>query len=243
MESTIVSVTKHKITNRGFLKGPMLPLYGSGALTILVATLWVRENVLLVYLFGVIGATALEYVTGVVMEAIFNMRYWDYSDKKFNLNGYICLKSSLFWGVLSVLIVCFLHVPISNLVLALRPLVLRVILIVITLLVVVDTVISFKNAFDFQKLLLYQTIIKKEFVELQSRIIEAKEAFTERSNEKQTAFFEKQEIRLQHLKQEQEQVMKKLSSFKNSALGSFPSATSKRFGDALNDFKDYFNIK
>ena len=98
IESTIVSVSKRKLTNRGILKGPMLPLYGFGALTIIISTLMVADNAVLVYICGMIAATALEYVTGAAMEAIFNMKYWDYSDKKFNIHGYICLKSSLFWG-------------------------------------------------------------------------------------------------------------------------------------------------
>lgn len=82
IESAIVSFNKRKLTNRGFLKGPMLPLYGSGAVIMLLSTLWAKDNYVLVYICGTIGATALEYVTGVLMEMMFNMRYWDYSNKK-----------------------------------------------------------------------------------------------------------------------------------------------------------------
>ena len=116
IESAIVSFNKRKLTNRGFLKGPMLPLYGSGAVIMLLSTLWAKDNYVLVYICGTIGATALEYVTGVLMEMMFNMRYWDYSNKKFQIHGYICLTSSLFWGVLTVLLVCFVHIPVAALV-------------------------------------------------------------------------------------------------------------------------------
>lgn len=68
IESAIVSFNKRKLTNRGFLKGPMLPLYGSGAVIMLLSTLWAKDNYVLVYICGTIGATALEYVTGVLME-------------------------------------------------------------------------------------------------------------------------------------------------------------------------------
>ena len=89
IESAIVSFNKRKLTNRGFLKGPMLPLYGSGAVIMLLSTLWAKDNYVLVYICGTIGATALEYVTGVLMEMMFNMRYWDYSNKKFQIHGYL----------------------------------------------------------------------------------------------------------------------------------------------------------
>ena len=97
-ESGYVSVRKRQWVNRGFMYGPMLPLYGSGALTVLISTMGVRENILLIFLFGMMAATLLEYVTGAVMERIFRVRYWDYRNQKFNLNGYICVSSSLCWG-------------------------------------------------------------------------------------------------------------------------------------------------
>lgn len=242
VESSIVSVTKRKPTNRGFLIGPMLPLYGFGRITILLATLWTRENILLVYLFGLIAATCLEYVTGVAMEAIFNMKYWDYSTKRFNLNGYICLQSSLFWGLLAVIIVCFLHEAVSNVVLSMNQQVLRWILIGIVTFTIIDIIMSFKKALDLKKLLAYETAVKHELTDLTARLLEAKDAFTERTTEKQKMFFARQEGRIANLKEEQEAIKKKMSGFGMSTLRSFPSATSKRFGDALSEFRDYFNL-
>ena len=118
-ESGYVSVRKRQWVNRGFMYGPMLPLYGSGALTVLISTMGVRENILLIFLFGMMAATLLEYVTGAVMERIFRVRYWDYSNQKFNLNGYICVSSSLCWGGFSVLLVRIVHVPVETVVLKL----------------------------------------------------------------------------------------------------------------------------
>ena len=78
----------------------MLPIYGTGAVIILLATIPVRDSLWLVFLLGMLAATALEYVTGAAMEALFIVRYWDYSKQPFNLNGYFCLTSSLAWGFL-----------------------------------------------------------------------------------------------------------------------------------------------
>ena len=116
-ESCYVSVRKRHWVNRGFLHGPMLPIYGSGAVVILVSTIGVREHPWLIFIFGLVAATALEYVTGAVMERMFHVRYWDYSNQKLNVHGYICASSSLCWGVFSVLLVRFVHVPIERVVL------------------------------------------------------------------------------------------------------------------------------
>lgn len=97
-ESAYVSLKKRRFVNRGFLKLPMLPIYGSGAIAILIVTIPVRDNLWLVWLFGMISATLLELVTGAVMELLFKVKYWDYSNQKFNYKGYICLSSSIAWG-------------------------------------------------------------------------------------------------------------------------------------------------
>ena len=88
-ESCYVSACRRQWVNRGFLHGPLLPIYGSGAILILFVTLPAQDHLWLVWLLGMIAATALEYVTGDVMERLFKVRYWDYSKKRFNLNGHI----------------------------------------------------------------------------------------------------------------------------------------------------------
>ena len=89
--------------------GPYLPIYGFGAITVLFTTLGVRTNIFLVYVVGAFSATLLEYVTGVLMEAIFKVRYWDYSNQKLNFQGHICLSSTVVWGGFSVAMVFGLH--------------------------------------------------------------------------------------------------------------------------------------
>ena len=74
-ESCYVSLREHRWVNRGFMHGPMLPLYGSGAVSVLIITLPVRDNLPLVFIMGMIGATLLEFFTGMVMESLFHVRY------------------------------------------------------------------------------------------------------------------------------------------------------------------------
>ena len=114
-ESCYVSLCKRRWVNRGFLHGPLLPIYGSGAILVLFITLPVKDNMFLVAVFGMLGATILEYITGAVMERLFKVRYWDYSKHKIQLNGYICLSSSLAWGFFSVMLIKYIHPPVERL--------------------------------------------------------------------------------------------------------------------------------
>lgn len=118
-ECFYVFVRTHRMVNRGFLHGPWLPIYGAGALTVLFVTLPVRTNPTLVFFIGMTGATLLEYGTGLVMERLFQMRYWDYSKEFLNVNGYICLPASLAWGIFSTALIYVFHPPLERFVLLL----------------------------------------------------------------------------------------------------------------------------
>ena len=152
-ESCYVSARRRQWVNRGFLHGPMLPIYGTGAIIILLATIPVRENPALVFLLGMLAATALEYVTGAAMEALFKVRYWDYSGKPFNLNGHICLTCSLAWGAFSVLLVKVLHPPFEDLVLWLPSFLTDALACALTVYTTADTVRSFQAAMDLREIL------------------------------------------------------------------------------------------
>lgn len=174
-ESCYVSVRKRHWVNRGFLHGPMLPIYGSGAVVILVSTIGVREHPWLIFIFGLVAATALEYVTGAVMERMFHVRYWDYSNQKLNVHGYICASSSLCWGVFSVLLVRFVHVPIERVVLGVPLLASDIVAMVLTVAASVDLTQSFNEAMDFKRVLSQLEESKEQIRRLQERVLAASE--------------------------------------------------------------------
>ena len=87
---------------RGFLRGPLLPIYGLGALVVLAGTRPVRGNPAGVFWLGMGLAVLLEYLSGAALERLLGKRYWDYTGWPFSLNGYVCLPAALFWGLLSV---------------------------------------------------------------------------------------------------------------------------------------------
>lgn len=169
-ESAYVSLRKRKLINRGFMRGPFLPLYGTGALMMLFVSAPFKEHWWAVYIAGCIGATLLEYVTGVVMEALFKVRYWDYSDQKFNFRGYICLSSSLAWGGLTLLMHYVIHKPVENLMHMIPGGVLHIIVLLLTTYIVSDFSLSFKAALDFREVLLYMDKAKEELARIQKRL-------------------------------------------------------------------------
>lgn len=166
-ESTYVSVKKGHFVNRGFLRLPMLPIYGTGAVMMLWVSLPVRDSLLLVYTSGAIAATILEYVTGWGMERLFKVKYWDYSNQRFQVNGYICLSSTIAWGFLTVLLTEVLHPPIARYVLGIPLGVLLVCVGGITVLFVLDAVRSVKEALDLAKVLDAMTNMRAELDDLQ----------------------------------------------------------------------------
>ena len=91
------------------MRGPFLPIYGSGAIMMLVVSMPFQDNLILTYLAGCVGATVLELVTGLTMEALFKVRYWDYSNQKFNYKGVICLESTIAWGFYTIFMFGFLQ--------------------------------------------------------------------------------------------------------------------------------------
>lgn len=169
-ESAYVSLKAGKPVNRGFMRGPFLPLYGSGAIMMLVVSMPFQDNVLLTYLAGVVGATALEYVTGVTMEAFFKVRYWDYSNQRFNFQGHICLSSSIAWGFLTILMTRVVHRPVEQFVLSIPGSILAPVTLVLTLYIVVDFTLSFKAAMELRDLLAKMQKLKEEVERLQKRL-------------------------------------------------------------------------
>lgn len=166
-ESVYVSLKKGRFVNRGFLRLPMLPLYGTGAVMMLWVSLPFKGNLPLVYLSGVAGATALEYVTGFVMEQLFKVKYWDYSKLKFNLHGYICLTSSIAWGFLTILMTEVIHTPVEQFVLNLNPAVEFSFLGITGVLFTADAVQSVREALNLARVLEAMTKMRGELEELQ----------------------------------------------------------------------------
>ncbi|MDD4849188.1 MAG: hypothetical protein PHO10_00660 [Gemmiger sp.] len=104
-EVAFAALTEHQLVNRGFLNGPLCPLYGSGMVLLLLLLGPWMHNPFVVFFGGMLITTGVELLTGLIMFHLFQMRWWDYSMYKYNLGGYICLRFTLYWGVGSVVLV------------------------------------------------------------------------------------------------------------------------------------------
>jgi uncharacterized membrane protein len=120
VEVGYVFATTQKLENRGFLTGPFLPIYGVGAVLLVLLVLPYVKNPFLVFLASFLITTALEFVTHLALDKIFHIRLWDYSDKPFNIRGRVCLQNSLLFGVLGLLLIYVLH-PFASGLIALLP--------------------------------------------------------------------------------------------------------------------------
>lgn len=109
VESIYMSFCNHKITNRGFAKGPFCPIYGFGALTVFFVLRPYSDNSILLFFLGSFLATTLEFLTALVMKHIFGEIWWDYHEKPFNYRGIICLESSIAWGFYTLFLFMFLQ--------------------------------------------------------------------------------------------------------------------------------------
>lgn len=169
-ESAYVSFRQKKLVNRGFMHGPLLPLYGSGAVIVLFAALPFRGTPVLVYFVGMAAATILEYCVGVTMESLFKVRYWDYSNQKFNIQGHVCLSSSIIWGFFSLGMVYGMHKPFERFVLSLPGVLVSTAALLISIVAAADFMASLKTALDIRDLLIQAENMKAELGRMKRRM-------------------------------------------------------------------------
>ena len=252
-ESAYVSLCKRRFVNRGFLRLPMLPLYGSGAVLMLWISIPVRDNLVLTWLFGALGATALEYIVGISMEAIFKVKYWDYSKQPFNFQGVICLSSTIAWGVLTIFLTRLIHPPVESWVLSMEGWAVILCDVVISLLFVTDAIISVKAALDLSHMLARMEKIRAEFDRLQVQFAlgkmegrdmldEWRDAFMEQINERipeklsRLIRENKEKMDFSHFREslkEYDLLNGKMDRIKKSLLRANPSASSRWFNEEL----------
>ena len=105
-----------KFVNRGFLNGPLCPLYGFGVTGVVIIFSPIKDNVVLLFIGSMIFCTVIEYITGVILEKLFHDTWWDYSYQPFNIRGYVCLRFSLMWGFACTAVIRIIHPVLYNMI-------------------------------------------------------------------------------------------------------------------------------
>ena len=199
---------EHRFVNRGFLNGPICPVYGIGVTLVVHFLSPYRSNLIILYITSTILVTALEWLTGFILERVFHNKWWDYSNMPLNLNGYVCLLFSLIWGVACVLIVDFIHPIIHKLLLYIPVIVGVIILIILGIGMFADLYVTASGILKMNKRLAAMQEIADELHEISDKIGEniykntiaametqdaIKDSVTEKQEELKDSFTAKQE--------------------------------------------------
>lgn len=185
-EVAYAALSDGKFVNRGFLNGPVCPIYGFGVVLVIGALTPLKENGALLFAGSVVLTSALEWITGFVLEKIFHDKWWDYSDVPFNLNGYICLKFSVLWGLACMFIMDIFHPAVVALIeLFPRPIG-WVILVIGLLLLCVDAGVTASSIFKLNKRM-------EQMDEIAEKLREASDRLGETISENVIEFAEKSE--------------------------------------------------
>lgn len=211
-EVAFAAVNKGKFVNRGFLNGPVCPIYGVGML-IVVLCLWsLRDRPLLLFLGSALLTTALEFVTGFVLERFFHDKWWDYSDMPFNIKGYVCLKFTILWGLAASFIIGAIHRFIYMLI-EKTPFVLGVILLaVFSAAFIADFIVTLTALVKLPKKLKAMAEAERALRAVSDKIGENISDTTIAAKEKGEALAEENKPRLEELKAEYEKKKKELSA-------------------------------
>ncbi|MGM9834892.1 MAG: putative ABC transporter permease [Bacilli bacterium] len=172
LEVIVCSMESKKIVNRGFLFGPYCPVYGLGALAILVTLLRYEEDPIVVFVFGVLITSAIEYYTSYILEKIFHNKWWDYSDRIDSINGRICVGNMIAFGFCACAVIYIFQPLLMNLFEIVSMQVLNIISIVLALLFTADVIYSIVIAYALRNRIIVAEELKAEKLRMLPGIIE-----------------------------------------------------------------------
>ena len=241
-ETVYCSVIQRKFVNRGFLKGPVCPVYGVGAVLVVLLLRSVSHNIAALFLSGMVVTTVLEYITSVLLEKLFQMRWWDYTHYKFQINGRVCLLNSLMFGGLSVIMMRLLHPAVERLVGALSEFWLYLVSGIVLAVFAADTITTVRSLLT----------LKGKLAELQRLAGELREKAAQAGMQLRADFLEKAETlearfekyrlpdgaSLRDFAEEQKKKIAKLRMGQyRRILRAFPNLTSFQHSEALERLK------
>lgn len=165
-----LSIVEKKIVDRGFLIGPYCPIYGFGGLYIYIFLNKYYNDPVALFVLTVVECAILEYMTSLIMEKIFKTRWWDYSEKKFNINGRICLETLILFGMGGLISTYFINPYLIKIINSINSNTLNIISIIIGIIFIIDCIVSFKIIYNFK--LVANDIRKDNTNEITARVKE-----------------------------------------------------------------------
>lgn len=222
MEVAYATVSSGKFINRGFLNGPICPIYAFGAVTVILALTPVEDNIILLFVGAVLLTTLWEYLVGYLLEKLFANKWWDYSDMPFNIRGYVCLKFSLMWGVACILLLKAVHPSIQAIV-NLVPVFIGEIFIVFSfILIIADMTFTVKAVSKLNVRL-------KSITDLAQKVQANSDALKENIMQESL-----------ELKEKLEELTNKRKAMEKRILQAFPNLKSTKYFEALERIKEAY---
>ena len=220
LEVIYCKILDGKFYNRGFLNGPYCPIYGFGAIFIVLLLKRFSFFPPLVFVLGFLLTSTLEYITSFLMEKIFNAKWWDYSKEKFNINGRVCLKNSIMFGLLSLILIYGLDPVITKL----------IDLIKIDYLSKIATLLS-------ALILLDLNITIMEFINIKEKLMDLKN-YTDTLIKEKNIFNENSDA-YKKLEEFKEKLLSKKDLLNNHILKAFPNLTFKGYPKEFLKLKEF----
>ena len=252
-ESTICSIGHKKLINRGFLNGPYCPIYGTGAVLVLLV-LGRIQNPVLLFFAGAVVTCSLEYLTSWLMEKLFHARWWDYSKRKFNIGGRVCLLGAVVFGAFSVVLILFLHPWVKSLTDRLTDTALSWICAILFVGVVSDLIVTVKGLLGTHAVFAeYAVLLQQKRKELEDRLRtgaeESRERLRELSGEERAKVreaveqSEEERERIRRVTEEERdrfyaKLQMRLNAQQRRTIYSFPHLTLTRNNEVLDGLRE-----
>lgn len=246
-EVAYAALETKKFVNRGFLNGPVCPVYGCGVLVVVVVLTPLKEKFIILFIGSFLLTSVIEFITGFLLEKLFHNQWWDYSNQNFNICGYVCLKFSILWGLACTLIMDVIHPTVYKLIRIIPKIPGTILLVVLCIIFGVDLVITVGTILKFnQRLkLLDEMAVKLKVVsnEIGENIYEGVTVAMEKGEE----FKETIEIKTAEFTENHEELAENISTVKTSfsektsgisgSFDSMKSAVSEKKEDFTESFK------
>ena len=222
LESIVRTICERKIINTGFLIGPFCPIYGFGAIIMILFLDGFKNNILFLFFISVIALTLWEYVVGLLLEKLFHTKYWDYSNHKFNYKGRICLTNSIAWGILGVLFIKYIHPFIIQILSYIDFKYVEIIACIISFILLVDAIISIIK------------VIKTTLEKIEDINEQIKQKLLELKDKEKISTNDNIQNLISNLKMRRDRTMRRLYRRAYRLKKAFPAIDTKEFTEILN---------
>ena len=228
IETVYRSFCEKKIINTGFLYGPFCPIYGSGAIIMLLGLNQFKGKYFLLFFIGFFVLSIWEYFVGWFIEKTFNTKYWDYSDHKLNIKGRVCLTNSIFWGILAVAFINIVHPFIFEFVSKFDNDIVKYITIGLLVILIIDTIISVIKVKNIKSTLNKIDELNKEIRE-KIKLIKENKKYPDKQKRTENV----QKI-VEELKTKRNRIVRKLYRHVYRLKKTFPAINTKEITTILN---------